>query len=775
MKHTQKGFNLLELMLAMVFIVAASAAAYKLFGTSNVQAAVQREQKDVGVMVDKIIGSFVAYPNFQPISTVTVAGILNMPTQYNATTQTIPTNLKSDLQITPDKLLSDNDSFRLTYKNVDKKTCVALIPALASRSSGVFVGGNANIQIKQGQEPDGAIISTQCASANTVDVGFRFTSDKSNFAATSMNACLCAPETETQTLACPANSAGSITQRRTSMCTGGTPSCPSPQWSSWVTASNTCGANAPPVTPTTPVAPVAPQTCVPSVETQTVACPSGQVGGVLQQRSRTCPANTWGAWANVSSSCQPDPNRPACIPGTRRETVPCPGGQGGQILQERASTCDANGNEVWSNDWKTINSTCTASCVATGNCCTVSRQTSTDLQYCGVGRYGSVQRDLYKTSTCATATSAPVWPSDWSIRNSTGRCTDCPTPVQDQETQTVAASAACPAGQTGSHTWSSSQVRTRTRSYDCSSDRTINLPAPTIGAWSGWSEVARSGEVNTCSSQALCSDGSAQVASWAEYDSNSDYDFYQQVASADDNSGSRHTTGNYSQSHQVGDTYNSYIHLPTCTLSNLGAVGLSSENRFECVSNMGMHYCDYNNSTDWGAAYKCVSACASSFDQYGYGRATVDGQTRYVRKATDQRQLAWHLDQLSWGRPSYPGPNVPSGPLSRADRDACENNPFQQYDEFKWVLKNPNGGIENGACRISRNGTIYVRTCSGTYNGQTIAPYTGDRDTAYSGLPYKDVYTVSNTVTSCVAGESYERFSCSKSTSISRDVASCNK
>jgi hypothetical protein len=45
-------------------------------------------------------------------------------------------------------------------------------------------------------------------------------------------------------------------------------------------------------------------------------------------------------------------------------------------------------------------------------------------------------------------------------------------------------------------------MRTRTRSYDCSSDRTINLPAPTIGAWSGWTEVARSGETNTCAAPA---------------------------------------------------------------------------------------------------------------------------------------------------------------------------------------------------------------------------------------------------------------------------------
>jgi type II secretory pathway pseudopilin PulG len=495
MKHKHKGFSLLELMLVLVFIVAASAIAYKMFKPSQTQAAVRQEQQNVGKLVDGIMGAYSTANNFSTLSTATAAGVLNLPFSANG----LNSAMKTDVTVRPATSTTSNDSFDLVYASLSPEKCIALIPALSSRSSAIFIGQRTqNLQNNRGEITDESLVAAQCSESSSTSVTFRFRADKNTFAATTMDSCLCAPETETQTVACPANSAGSITQRRTGTCTGGTPACPSLQWSSWVTASNTCGANAAPVTPTTPVAPVAPQTCVPSVETQTVACPSGQVGGVLQQRSRTCPANTWGAWSNVSSSCQPDPNRAACTPRTQRQTAACPAGQGGQIVQERASTCDANGNELWSNDWKNISSTCTASCVANGTCCTVSRQTSTDLQYCGVGNYGSIQRDLYRTSTCDTATSTPAWPSTWSERSRTGTCTACPAPTQDQETQNVAASAACPAGQTGSHTWTSVQMRTRTRSYDCSSDRTLNLPAPTIGAWSGWSEVARSGETNTC-------------------------------------------------------------------------------------------------------------------------------------------------------------------------------------------------------------------------------------------------------------------------------------
>ena len=264
------GFSLLELMLTLVVMVGAGIGIYKWFSISSVQAAVQKEQDSVGRMVDKISTSFITFGDYSIVKTETVAGILNVP--YNQSTQSIDTNLKYNLQVTPDKFQTDNDSFRLTYKSVDRKTCVALIPALAKRSSGVFVGSNANIQTKPNQEPDGGVISTQCASANVVDVGFRFSSDKSQFAPVGeMQSGLCAPETEAQVLPCPSGSSGSITQRRTSTCDTTNPENPVKVWTSWVTSGNTCGANANPVTPPPVVSPPG-QTCSPVTEYQNVSC-----------------------------------------------------------------------------------------------------------------------------------------------------------------------------------------------------------------------------------------------------------------------------------------------------------------------------------------------------------------------------------------------------------------------------------------------------------------------------------------------------------------------
>lgn len=500
----ERGFSLLELGLVLALMVAASIGVYRLFGASQVDAAVRQEQEHAGRLVEGIVGAYTTASNYSTLSTATVAGVLNLPLSNN----TLNSSLKKDLSVRPATTRTSNDSFELVYNALSTTQCLKLANALSLQSQGLFVNASANLQSTTGALRDESQLVALCASSPNNTVVFRYQGNKNTFAATTTDSCLCAPETESQNVSCPSGS-GSITQRRIGTCTGGTPSCPAIQWSSWATASNTCAANGNPIAPITPVAPVAPTVCVPSLETQTVACPSGQVGGTLQQRTRVCPANTWGAWNTISSSCQPNPTRPTCTPSTQRQTAACPAGQGGQIVQERASTCDTNGNTIWSNDWKNISSTCTASCAVNGTCCTVSRQNSTEVRPCTVGTYGVQTAYLRRNSTCATADSSPVWPTSWNTQSINGSCTACPASSQDQETQVVPASAACPAGQTGSHTWNSHQVRTRTRSYSCPAG-TASLPAPTIAAWSGWAETTRSSESNTCT--AACTGPTGKAA-----------------------------------------------------------------------------------------------------------------------------------------------------------------------------------------------------------------------------------------------------------------------
>ena len=498
-KKYTNGFSLLELMLTLVVMVGASIGIYKWFSISSVQAAVQKEQDSVGRMVDKISTSFITFGDYSIVKTETVAGILNVP--YNQSTQSIDTNLKYNLQVTPDKFQTDNDSFRLTYKSVDRKTCVALIPALAKRSSGVFVGSNTNIQTKPNQEPDGGVISTQCASANVVDVGFRFSSDKSQFAPVGeMQSGLCMPDTETQVLQCPAGSSGSITQRRTSTCDTTDPENPQTVWSSWVTASNTCGLDSTPIAPIAPIPPV--DVCIPQSRMQTANCPAGQVGAVLQQQTFSCTDNTWSAWSTVSNSCRANPVHKDCVPSSRRQTVLCPNNQWGGILQEQASTCNVNGDEVWGTDWKTISTTCTATCVGQGTCCTIIRDADeARSEFCPTGQWGRLTSTWGRTSTCpsSTSTTGAQW-GNWIQKTPTqGSCNTC-NPRDETETREVPVNVGCPAGQTGNNTYISVQQRTRRGTFNCINGSNATEPTTPDNwtAWSGWTEISRSGETNTC-------------------------------------------------------------------------------------------------------------------------------------------------------------------------------------------------------------------------------------------------------------------------------------
>lgn len=487
MKHKNRGFSLLELMLVLVVLVGGAAAAYKIFKPSQTQAAVRLEQENVGRMVDAIMGAYSTASNFSTLSTATAAGVLNVPMGVNG----LNSVMRTDVTIVPATSLSANDSFDMVYASLSSEKCIALIPALRSRSNGVFVGNNNNLQDARGAITNESLIATQCSAAPTTRVTFRFRADKNTFASTTTDSCLCAPETETQTLACPSGS-GSITQRRTATCTGGTPICPAAQWSSWVTANNTCAADATPVAPQVPVAPN--NTCAAATEYQNLNCPSGQTGSIVQYRTQSCTTNTWGAWTDLQNSCRPIVNIGSCTPGTKTTTFACPSGQGGQITAERPVQCDANGREVpfdesVQSNWKIVNSTCTASCVANGNCCTVTRgRVETNTTQCATGSYGpGVTTRRQQSSSCPTHDGAPVWnDSGWSqVGSATGQCNTCTPNQTTQAVRWVARAGSCPSGQTGVLTYNDEQVQDVVTTRLCNSQAGVlnDDATTTVSAW----------------------------------------------------------------------------------------------------------------------------------------------------------------------------------------------------------------------------------------------------------------------------------------------------
>ena len=99
----------------------------------------------------------------------------------------------------------------------------------------------------------------------------------------------CQTETQTQTLSCPVNYTGQITQTKTKTCTTSGQGI----WGDWVTTSNTCVQN--------------PPTCQVSSQTQTLSCETGYTGSIIQTRSSTCPNPygnpVWSAWVTTSNTC----------------------------------------------------------------------------------------------------------------------------------------------------------------------------------------------------------------------------------------------------------------------------------------------------------------------------------------------------------------------------------------------------------------------------------------------------------------------------------------
>lgn len=106
----------------------------------------------------------------------------------------------------------------------------------------------------------------------------------------------CQVETQTQTLSCPVNYSGSITQTRTKI-------CPSETWTDWQTVSSTCTPN--------------PPTCQVTTEQQTLSCQTGYTGNITQMRSSTCP-NPYGQpvigpWTTTTNTCVKSVTNPTNI------------------------------------------------------------------------------------------------------------------------------------------------------------------------------------------------------------------------------------------------------------------------------------------------------------------------------------------------------------------------------------------------------------------------------------------------------------------------------
>lgn len=214
-------------------------------------------------------------------------------------------------------------------------------------------------------------------------------------------------------------------------------------------------------------------------------------------------------------------------------------------------------------------------------------------------------------------------------------CQACPGTTREERDQWLPTSQACPSGQTGTHTWERQQVRSRDVFTDCPFG-TTTLPGPTYGGWSAWAETGASrNEVNTCRpTAARCSDGSLQVVAWHSADwqdlpptsGSAGMSYWYQDAVVRLTPGDKarlewainnvpirrvETPAPIPGNWPANVSESAFFEEQCNALSDVGNIRYAYSYDFECVSGMGMHYCDYSWTNGGTSLAVCRQACAS--------------------------------------------------------------------------------------------------------------------------------------------------------------------
>lgn len=333
-------------------------------------------------------------------------------------------------------------------------------------------------------------------------------------------------------------------------------------------------------------------------------------------------------------------------------------------------------------------------------------ESSVDQASCPAGTWGSetVRTRRVCPHNDADPKSDAAWenPEAWTqpvtvVAVTARDCKACPGPAKEERDQWLSTSQACPSGQTGTHTWERQQVRSRDVFVHCPYG-TTSLPQPTYGGWSAWSDTgARRNEVNTCKpTTARCSDGSLQIVAWHSAD-------WQDVPPPSGSSGmsywypdavvrltpaekakldwavnnvpiqrvetSAPIPGNWPANVSESAFYEEQCHA----LSDAGNIRYAYSYDFECVSNMGMHYCDYNWTSGGTSMAVCRQACASDL----------------VGKSNNPYRWEWPESSVVASTPSttctgQPGCTPNGGFGTQQGLPACNEQNVGQIIAFNW-------------------------------------------------------------------------------------------
>lgn len=529
----QRGITLIEILLVATIVAAGVVGVFLFANKASVSAAVESEQAQVDRIVKTVESAFALQPNFAALGSNGAAYLkehapqsgLNFATDSTGATvlQTRLGGGKGTVALSSDTVrfrsggasAASNNGFTLAYSGLTPAECVGLINATLPRSSFVKIGEKRHLSIydpivaENGKllvDPGKLVNSCKDGNSHAPDqapvVYLSFAPSRAAASSAPPSASplpSCAPTRETQLTGCPAGQVGSITQERHGTCTGPGNTM---VYTAWADTENTClpAGTTPPDESPDPT----PEACGLIKHTRTQACPAGQPGHIVEEREIDTCRGTTSAWTGVLDSCQ-EPPVATCTPSTREVSVACPAGQGGNIIQSISTTCSSPIAIPVDSAPIDVSNSCTAACVAEGNCCSPEREgpvTTTDP--CPAGTYGATGAEQERYRGCLNATTQGPW-GPWQTLSSSGSCTACPTPPPETQTDWVNRERACPPGQTGKITYQAEQVRTQSVSYACPAG-TTSLPAPTYGSWTAWTDTGNTrNEVDTCTPEPISS------------------------------------------------------------------------------------------------------------------------------------------------------------------------------------------------------------------------------------------------------------------------------
>lgn len=515
-KNNNRGFTFIEVLLVFAVLMASIAGVYLMLKPASLKAGIEKEQKNLASVVSEVQGAFGrTQGTYEGLTVEKIQALrpegLKFDLQPNADgfqEAMIVSKFNDSMTVRPAEVKKPNDAFDVVYRNLNEKKCYGFIKTFYPQSYGIYVGESEQavqetVGLSEGRIASDDVLFAACGTSdfktNQGTLVFRFYEPMAFSAVATDLACGCTPETQTQDLPCGAGQSGVISQERTSDCSGGTPSCPQPNWSGWTTTGNTCTGAPVPMTPQTPVAPPAAQ-CVPGQLFQNLSCAAGETGQITQRRDVTCPVPTgapvMGAWITIQNTCAtPSSVNATCSTGVQSRFTACPVGQIGNVTERRTAECSGPFAVPVYGAWTEASRSCRVACADANNCCQPLPDQNRALS-CPAGFWGTGTE--MRNSWCVAA--SPTTPLAWSAWYITaGGCNACPAPSTATETRwTPQGGALCPAGQYGTNTWEREEQRSQTTTYNCPAG-TPALPSPSISAWTGWTPTgATRNNVNTC-------------------------------------------------------------------------------------------------------------------------------------------------------------------------------------------------------------------------------------------------------------------------------------